>query len=195
MRNIVHRAFTHTRHNDIEDTFVNLMNEVCHEFEIQPLQGENFVNNSTTTEEKTRFDIKANGLWGSRLSRAFFDVTIFNPHAKTTQRLHKDAYKYHETLRNSKYQQSILNVEQSRFFPLICGCTGGAAPTTTRTRQRSAEKLSEKRQESYPESINYIIKISFALLRSSLLRLSGCRWLRKVHIIDTPLVLLYRKDG
>ena len=82
----------------------------------------------------------------------------------------KDAYKYHETLKNSKYQQRILNVEQSSFCPLIFGCTGGAAPTATRTMQRLAEKLSEKRQESYPESINYIrTKISFALLRSSIL--------------------------
>ena len=128
--------------------FANLMNEVCHDVEIgpklQPLQGESFVNNSTTTEDEARLDIKANGLWGSRFSRAFFDVKIFNPHAKTSRKLHKDAYKYHETLKNSKYQQRILNVEQSSFCPLIFGCTGGAAPTATRTMQRLAEKLSEK---------------------------------------------------
>ena len=78
------------------------MNEVCHDVEIepklQPLQGESFVNNSTTTEDEARLDIKANGLWGSRFSRAFFDVKIFNPHAKTSRKLHKDAYKYHETV-------------------------------------------------------------------------------------------------
>ena len=91
-------------------------------------------------------------------------MKIFNPHARTSRKLHKDAYKYHETLKNSKYQQRILNVEQSSFCPLIFGCTGGAAPTATRTMQRLAEKLCEKRQ-SYPESINYIrTKISFALL-------------------------------
>ena len=127
------------------------MNEVDHDVEIepklQPLQGESFVNNSTTTEDESRLDIKANGLWGSRFSRAFFDVKISKPHAKTSRKLHKDAYKYHETLKNSKYQQRILNVEQqSSFCPIIFGCTGGAAPTATRTMQRLAEKLSEKRQ-------------------------------------------------
>ena len=53
-------------------------------------------------------------------------------------------YKCHETLKNSKYQQRNLNVEQSSFCPLIFGSTGGAAPTATRLMQRLAEKLSEK---------------------------------------------------
>ena len=185
-------GYTHIRHNEIRDTFANLMNEVCHDVEIepklQPLQGESFVNNSTTTEDEARLDIKANGLWGSRFSRAFFDVKIFNPHAKTSRKLHKDAYKYREKLKNSKYQQRILNVEQSSFCPLIFGCTGGAAKTATRTMQRFSEKLSEKRQESYPESINYIrTKISFALLRSSILCIRGCRSLRKVQFIDNSI--------
>ena len=95
------------------------MNEVCHDVEIepklQPLQGESFVNNSTTTQDEALIDIKANELWGSRFSRAFFDVKIFNAHAKTLRKLHKDAYKYHETLKNSKYQQRVSNVEQSSF--------------------------------------------------------------------------------
>ena len=139
---------THIRHNDIRDTFANLMNEVCHDVAIEPkleaLQGESFVSNSATTEDEARLNIKANGLWGSRFSRAFFDVKIINPHAKTSQKLHKDAYKYHETLKNSKYQQRILNVEQSSFCPLIFVCNGGAAPTATRKMQRLAEKPSEK---------------------------------------------------
>ena len=107
------------RHNEIRDTFANLMKEVCHDVEIepklQPLQGESFVNNSTTTQDEARIDLKANGLWGSRFSRAFFDVKIFNPHAETLRKLHKDAYKYHETLKNSKYQQRVSNVEQKCF--------------------------------------------------------------------------------
>ena len=127
-------GYTHIRHNEIRETFAKLMNEVCHDVEIEPklepLQGESFVNNSTTTEDEARLDIKANRLGSSRFSRAFFDVKIFNPHAKTSRKLHKDAYKYHETPKNSKYQQRILNVEQSSFCTLIFGCTGGAAPKT-----------------------------------------------------------------
>ena len=185
-------GYTHIRHNETRDTFANLMNEVCHDVEIepklQPLRGESFVNNSATTEDEARLDIKANGLCGSGFSRAFFDVKIFNPHAKTLQKLHKDAYKYHETQKNSKYQQRILNVEQSTFCLLIFGCTGGAAPTATRTMHRLAEKLSEKRQERYPEPINYIrTKITFALPRSFILCIRGFRSLRKVQFIDNSI--------
>ena len=93
------------RHNEIRDSFATLMSEVCFDIEIEPkpqsFQGENFVNISTTTDEDARLDVKANGLWGSRFSRTFFDVKVFNPHAKTSRRLLKDAYKYHESLENS----------------------------------------------------------------------------------------------
>ena len=85
------------------------MNELCHDVEVEPkhqsLQNESFVNNSTTTEGEARLDIQANGLWGSRSSRAFFDVKSFNRHVKTSRKLHEDVYNYHETLKNSKYQQ------------------------------------------------------------------------------------------
>ena len=30
------RGYTHIRHNEIKDTFANLMNEVCHDVEIEP---------------------------------------------------------------------------------------------------------------------------------------------------------------
>ena len=77
---------------------------------------------------------------------------------------------------------------QSILFPLIFECTGGAAPTVTRTMQRLAEKLSEKRQEGYPESINYVrTKTSFALLRSSVLCLRGCRSQSRIQLIDNSI--------
>ena len=81
-------GYTHMSHNEIKDTFANLMSEVCFDVEIEPkllsLQGESFVINSTTRDEDARLDVKANGLWGSRFSRTFFDVKVFNPHAKTS---------------------------------------------------------------------------------------------------------------
>ena len=93
-------GYTHIRHNEIRDTFANLNNEVCHDVEIepklQPLQGESFVNNLTTTEDEVRLDIKANGLWGSRFSRAFCDVKIFYPmpkHRENCIRMHTNTTK------------------------------------------------------------------------------------------------------
>ena len=62
----------------------------------QPLEGENFHNKTTTTEDDARLDIKANGLWGGRFSRTFFDVKIVNPHAKICHKTRSDAQKNHE---------------------------------------------------------------------------------------------------
>ena len=150
------------------------MNEVCNDVEIEPhlqsLQGESFDNKTTSTEDDARLDIKANGLWGSRFCRTFFDVKIFNPHAKSCPKNTKEAYKYHENVKKLKYEQRILDIEQSSFTPLIFSCTGGAGPGATKTMQKLAERLSEKRNDTYQDTMNYLrTKISFALLRSAIL--------------------------
>ena len=79
--------YTHLRHNEIRDCFGELLNQVCHDVEIEPkllpLQGESFASNSVTKDDEARLDIKANGLWESRFHRTFFNVKVFNPHAKS----------------------------------------------------------------------------------------------------------------
>ena len=59
-------GFTLIKHERMRDTFANLMSEVCYDVEIEPklqsLQGESFVNKSTTTDEDARLDVKAYGL-------------------------------------------------------------------------------------------------------------------------------------
>ena len=103
------------------------MNEVYHDVEIEPLQGDSFDNNSTTTEDEARLDIKSNGVGDRVLTEfSFFDVKIFNPQIKRSRKLLKNAYKYHKTQKNSKYQQKISNVDQSSFCLLVFGCTGGS---------------------------------------------------------------------
>ena len=81
--------------NEIRDVFANLMDDVCHDVQIEPklqsLDGEIFSSNSTTTDDDARLDIKATGLWGSRFNCTFFDVKIFNPHAKSCPKTIKDA--------------------------------------------------------------------------------------------------------
>ena len=59
------------------------MHDICYDVEVEPtlqlLQGESFIHKTTSTDEKAQLDIKANGQWGLRLNRCFFDVNIFNP--------------------------------------------------------------------------------------------------------------------
>ena len=71
------------RHNEIRDLTANLLTEVCHDVcvepELQPLTGEQLDYTTANTQDGVRLDIAANGLWGGRHERTFFDVRIFNP--------------------------------------------------------------------------------------------------------------------
>ena len=131
------------------------MEDVRHDVEIepllQPLQGESFVNKSTTRQEKVRLDIKPNGLWGHCFNLCFLEVEIFNLLAKTLP----DPYKYHGNLKKLKYQERILDFEHSSFVPPIFLCAGGAAPSATKVKQRLA-KIGEKRSKSYADAKHYI---------------------------------------
>ena len=76
----------------------------------------------------------------------------------------------------------------SIFIPLIFACTGGAAPGSTKTVQKLAEKISEKRNESYSDTINYIrTKISFALLRNAILCFRVCKKPKNASNIDNSI--------
>ena len=80
-------GFPTIRHNEIRDLFAELIRDVCPNVEIeptlQPLNGEAFKYRSTTTDDKARLDIAANGFWGGRFERTFYDVLVFNPYASS----------------------------------------------------------------------------------------------------------------
>ena len=181
------------RHNEIRDTFANLMKDVCFDVELEPklqtLEGETFDNKTTTTEDEARLDIKANGLWDTRFNRNFVDVKVFNPHAKSCPKAIKEAYKHHESQKRLKYEERIVEVENSSFNPLIFATTGGAAPTAAKVMTRIAFKLSEKGKDSYADIMGYIrTKVNFSLLKSSVLCLRGCRALkRQPQTVDSSI--------
>ena len=60
------------RHDEIRDTYANLKSEVCYDVEIelklQLLHGVSVVNNSSTTDEDARLDVRTNGLWAQGLA-------------------------------------------------------------------------------------------------------------------------------
>ena len=182
------------RHNEIRDTLATLLEEVCHDVEIesklQSLEGLSFNNKTITSEDDSRLDIKANGLWGGLFNRTIFDVKIFNDPNFSALKLYLTPTNI-MSVKTLNYQQRILDVEHSSFVPLIFPCTGGAAPGSTKTVQKLAEKLSEKRNESYSDTINFIrTEISFALLRSAILCLRGCKNLKNASNIDNFICAL-----
>ena len=63
------------------------MTEVCHGVALEPtlqtlLEEQMALSNAITTDD-ARVDIQATGFWGDRKQRAFFDVKVLNPFAKS----------------------------------------------------------------------------------------------------------------
>ena len=80
-------------------------------------------------------------------------MQIFNPHGKYCLKQINEAYKYHETLKKFKYGQRVLEVEGSSYAPLVFASTGGAGPAVCKVMKRIAEKMNEKSDASYADTI------------------------------------------
>ena len=96
------------------------MTEVCHnvavEPHLQPLTGEALRSASSITQDGARLDVAADGFWGSRFERAFFDVRVFNPYAPSNQRSSlPQCYRNHENIKKRAYDQRIREVEHGTF--------------------------------------------------------------------------------
>ena len=143
------------RHNEIRDFTANLMSEVCHnvaiEPHLQPIIGKILSGASANTQDGARLDVAADGFWGSRFERAFFDV-------------------------KRAYDQRIRDVENSTFTPLILSSTGGLGRAATSTYKRLASLLSTKWDQPYSTTMGWIrCRLSFSLLRSAIMGIRGAR--------------------
>ena len=174
-------GFPTIRHNEIRDTIANLMTEVCNDVciepHLQPITGETFSGASATTEDGARLNIAANGFWGSRYGRAYFDVRVFNPYAPSNRQPTLAAtYRKHEQCKIRTYEQRIREVEHSSFTPLVMSLTGGTGKATNVCLKRLASMLSEKWDQKYNTTISWLrCRLSFSLLRSSIQCIRGSR--------------------
>ena len=75
------------RHNEVRNITATLLSEVCHNVSIephlQPLTGEILSHYTANTEDNARLDVTACGFWRGRFEKAFFDVRVFNPSARS----------------------------------------------------------------------------------------------------------------
>ena len=85
----------------------HLMTEVCHnvavELHVQLLTGETLREASANTQDGARLDVAADGFWGGRYERAFFDVKVFSPYAPLNRRSTLQAvYRSHENIKREE---------------------------------------------------------------------------------------------
>ena len=69
--------------------------------------------------------MSARGVW-IRGNKAYFDVKVFNPLARSyfNQTL-KAAHKSNENAKKRLYMERVINVEHGTFTPLVFTCLGG----------------------------------------------------------------------
>ena len=92
-------------------------------------------------------DIAANGFWGGRFERIFFDVRVFNPHASSNR--HPRCYRKHKLEKKRHYEQRVREVEHASFTPLVLSATGGMANEATVFYKRLAFCLATKWDQPY----------------------------------------------
>ncbi len=174
-------GFPSIRHNEIRDTIANLMTEVCNDVCIEPhlqqITGESLSGASAIKEDGARLDIAANGFWGSRYERAYFDVRVFNPHATSNRQPTLAAtYRKHERCKIRAYEQRVREIEHGSFTPLVMSLTGGVGKASNSCFKRLAAMLSEKWSQKYSTTISWLrCRVSYSLLRSSIQCIRGSR--------------------
>ena len=88
-------------------------------------------------------------------------------------------YRTNEQTKKRTYNTRILKVENAAFTTLVFSCFEGQGFECKRFFQRINDKLSEKREVSPSLPMTYIrAKLSFSLIRSSLLCFRGRRLLK-----------------
>ena len=173
-------GFPTIRHNEIRDLTANLMTEVCHDVcvepTLQPVTGEVFSNATAIADDGARLDIAANGFWGGRSERAYFDVRVFNPLAPSNRQPLPTCYRKHENQKKRAYEQRVREIEHGSFTPLVMSLTGGLGNAASVCYKRLASLISAKRDVSYSSTMAWIrCSLSFSLLRSSIQCIRGAR--------------------
>lgn len=171
-------GFPSIRHNEIRDLTANLLTEVCNDVctepDLQPIGGDMLTGSSSNSQDGARLDIAANGFWGGRFERTFFDVRVFNPHAPSNR--HSHCYRKHEQEKKRQYEQRVREVEHASFTPLVLSATGGMANEASVFYKRLASCLATKWDQPYSSTMSWLrCRLTFSLLRSAIQCIRGAR--------------------
>ena len=189
-------GFVIRRHNNIRDLYVSALSDTCYDVRSEPPLQQittEVLSPSSNIADDARLDVSCRSFWRDG-QRAFFDIRVFNPLAPSNRRQEaQSTYITHEKEKCRQYQQRINEVEHGSFTPLVYSALGGCSPLTTAFHKRLASHLSNKKGIQYSIAIRWLrIKISFSLLRSTLLCVRGTRKLN-TYIADTDILLSHNR--
>ena len=192
-------GFVHRKHDEVRDLLASLLQDVCHDVEIEPhLQTltREILRSSINSSDEARLDVSAQGFW-QRGQRAFFDVRVFNPFAKShlNQRL-QTAFTSTENEKKRHSNQRIIEVEHGSFSPLVFTPYGGSGREAERLLAELAHKVSERKHMSYSTVIGWLTaKLSLNLLRSAVLCIRSSRAPRQEFNVDVTEAIISEATG
>ena len=106
---------------------------------LQALTGELLSHDTSNSEDGACLDVSAQGYWGDRHHRAFFDVCVFHPNAPSYWKMQlPSAYRLHERQKQRSYDQRVREVEHGSFTPLVFSTSGGMGKCASVTYKRLA---------------------------------------------------------
>ena len=187
-------GFIHRRHDGIRDIVAKMVDGVSYDVQIEPplepVSGERLQTGSNIKVE-ARLDIAARGFW-QRGEKAFFDVRVFDPFAKTHLcRNLESVFKQNETDKKREYNDRVIRIEHGSFTPIVTSAYGGFGRETSRFLSTLIEKISEKQDTHKSMVANYVrTKLSFEIVRSQVLCIRGSRSLRKTNVDLAEIVVV-----
>ena len=104
-----------------------------------------FVTGQMTADDSAHFDVPAEGFWGYKDQRVYFDVRFINPLSQTySNHTLTICYKSIEEEKKCMYNERIIEVEHGTFSPLVFSITGDVGPIATCFMKRMALLHSEE---------------------------------------------------
>ena len=125
---------------------------------------------SANSSVEARLDVSARDFW-QKGRKAFFDVRVFNPFAKSHLNQKLDtAFKSNENEKKRMYNQRVIEIEHSSFSRLVFSPYGGTGREAERFMIKVAQKLAERKNMTYTTIIHWLrSKLSFSLLKSAVM--------------------------
>ena len=121
-----------------------------------------------------------------------FDIRVTHPNCLSNLgKSPTEIYREHENLKQTEYEERVLQSEKASFTPLIFTTSGGMGPMCTSLFKRLAEAISEKKLERYSHVMNHIrTGLRFDILRSTLIGIRGERGKARRRDVDLAKVSL-----
>ena len=145
---------------------------------------------SANSQDGARLDVSANGVWGGRFQKTYFDVRVFNLFAPSNRNQAPAAlYRKHKLEKKQAYQQWIQEVEHSSFTPLVLSATGGMGNEAPILYKPLASLLSQKWDFPYSTNLCWLrCCLGYSLLRSSIQAIRGARS-SQGHAVRSPTAI------